>query len=123
MSGRAVEGADKFGRWRSPAWLEFVRSLVCRCGDPRCPTCSPWSATGSSRRVVAAHLRAGWSGVGVKPDDFLAYPLTDEVHRAFHGGGQPGAEWQLERVAESLRAGFARGVLVVCPGGRELDGR
>lgn len=104
---------DKLGRWRSSAWLDFVRRLRCACRDPRCPACSRLLEPDGSRRIVAAHLRTCQTGAGAKPDDFLAYPLTDAMHRLYHGGGQPGAEWQLERVAEALRAGFRRGVLVV----------
>lgn len=106
---------DRFGRWRSSEWLEFVRSLRCACRDPRCPACSRLLDLDGSRHIVAAHLRTCSTGTGAKPDDFLAYPLTDTVHKLYHSGGQPGAEWQLERVAEALRAGFRRGVLVVRP--------
>lgn len=100
---------DKAGRWRSREWRAFVRSLPCSCGDPRCSNCRPW--LGRPSPVIAAHLRTSATGLGIKPDDFLTYPLSDQIHKVYHNGGQPGPEWQLERVAETLREGLRRGVL------------
>jgi len=106
---RPSEGIDKFGLWRSRRWLEFVRSLPCSCRRHDCPNCSR-HALGEPTPVVAAHLRSH-GAMGVKPDDFLVYPLADAMHRRFHDTGQPSVEWQLDRVTEALRAGFDAGVL------------
>lgn len=103
---RIKEGMDK-GRWRSSAWREFVRSLPCSCADPRCGNCN---GSGNYSPVIAAHLR-NMSGMGGKPDDFLTYPLSDHIHKAFHSEGQPGVGWQLEQVTRALRAGLEKGVL------------
>lgn len=93
-------------RWQSAEWLKFVRSLPCRCGDPRCPPCSGERQD----RIVAAHLR-NRTGVGQKPHDFLVYPLSDTIHRIFHDKGQPDVAWQLERVTEVWHIAFDRGLL------------
>lgn len=101
-------------RWESPEWRAFVRSLPCSCRDPRCAYCNgvnslePWTGT----RVVAAHLRSH-AGMGQKPDDLLCFPLSDQIHQVFHSKGHPSVEWQLERVAQTLRLGFERNVLRV----------
>lgn len=109
-SGAIVASSfDRAARWRASAWRAFVRSLPCSCRDPRCRNCNPWK--GAPTRVVAAHFRTTSTGLSLKPDDFLIYPLSDQIHRVYHDGGQPGIEWQVERVAETLREGFRRGVL------------
>jgi hypothetical protein len=100
-------------RWQSPEWRAFVRSLPCSCRDPRCDNCSGVvSGVGREFRVVAAHLRSH-AGIGQKPDDTMCYPLSDQIHKLYHRVGHPSVEWQLERVAATLRAGFERNVLKV----------
>lgn len=101
-------------RWESPEWRAFVRSLPCSCRDPRCGHCNDLGLGFSSvaNPVVAAHLRSH-AGIGQKPCDFLCYPLSDQIHKVFHAHGHPSVEWQLERVAQTLRAGFERNVLKV----------
>lgn len=96
-------------RWESPEWRAFVRSLPCSCQDPRCGNCN---GRGPETRVVAAHLRS-YAGAGQKPCDFLCLPLSDQIHKLYHSVGHPSVEWQLERVASALRAGFERNVLKV----------
>ena len=94
-------------RWRNKKRLAFVRSLRCRCRDPRCPPCS---GTGSDR-IVAAHLRS-MSGAGIKPHDFVTYPLSQTIHTLFHNHGQNAVSWQLARVEEVWAEAFDRGVLL-----------
>jgi len=100
--------------WKSSEWREFVRSLPCRCDDPRCPNCSPYTAKGGPVRVEAAHLRSQ-TGVGQKPPDFMCYPLSSAIHAIYHREGHPGVAWQLARVQEVLSAAFERGALQFDP--------
>lgn len=102
---------DRAGRWRSDEWKAFVRRLQCRCEDPRCPSCGMREGSGPGG-VIAAHLRSN-AGMGIKPDDFLVYPLTNSIHTTFHNKEQPGVELQLQWVTHALRAGFQAGVLQV----------
>lgn len=101
------------GRWRSPDYLRWVRSLPCCCRTAGCPNCS---RTGPPSRVEAAHFRFGAAvGMGTKPDDLLAYPLSAIVHARFHAEGQPSPAWQVERVVETLRAAFRAGIIDLGP--------
>lgn len=100
----------KSGRWRSKAWLEWVRTLPCQCEDPRCPLCTRTC----NDRIVAAHLRYGPQvGMGIKPDDFLVYPLSNTIHEVFHREGQQSFGWQMERVIWVWREAIRQGILVV----------
>lgn len=104
-------------RWKNKDWLAFVRSLPCRCKDPRCPNCN---GSGLIDKVVAAHLRSN-TGIGRKPHDFLTYPLSDFIHRTFHYHGHPSVAWQLERVAEVWHVAFERGVLLFRPDFTDME--
>jgi hypothetical protein len=63
----------------NPKYLEWLRKQRCACGCGRGPPCD------------AAHLRAGSAkyekrhvGLGEKPDDMWALPLTHACHMAQH---------------------------------------
>ena len=55
---------DKYGRWRSPRWRRWVRSLSCACGELFCELCN---GTGVAR-IEAAHFRYPGCGMGLKPE-------------------------------------------------------
>lgn len=93
-------------RWDSPEWREFVRSLPCRCKDPRCPNCSG----GVPVRVICAHMRSQ-TGLGRKPHDLWTYPLSDKVHQVFHMRGQPSLAWQIQRIEEVWSVALTRGII------------
>jgi hypothetical protein len=99
-------------RWRSPGYLAYVRSLGCRCQDPRCPNCQ--HERGLARvPVQAAHLRMTGCGMGVKPDDFMVYPLSAAMHELFHRKGHPGDAWQMDRVIWTWREAFRDGIFCI----------
>jgi hypothetical protein len=116
---------DKHGRWRSDAYLRWVRTLRCSCGNSMCPVCNishgiSGGFSSFSTRTEAAHFRYGASvGMSMKPDDFMVYPLCSFVHRQFHTSGHPSASWQMERVVQTMRLAFQRGILALDSSPRE----
>jgi len=91
---------DRFGRWRSPRWRSWVRTLPCVCNG--------------SYQTIAAHFRYGSQvGTGAKPDDFLVYPVTHETHQRWHQTGQPSWAQQAEWVAGVWRMAARRGLLAI----------
>ena len=101
---------DKSGRWRSRAWLLWVRSLRCCCADARCPNCGMWSF--HLDMIEAAHWRHGASvGTGLKPDDFFSYPLTSTMHRRYHQAGQLPHKLQFRWVQFVWKQACSDGVL------------
>ena len=101
---------DRRGRWRSREWRRWVTQLPCSCGRADCSNCGP----GMAWPVEPAHLRYGSAtGLGMKPDDFLTYPLGAGQHRSFHNGGQPTQADQFAWVIETWRRAHQEGVLLV----------
>jgi hypothetical protein len=49
--------------------------------------------------------------MGLKPDDFLVYPLDDVTHQRWHAGGQPPFETQARWVASVWRRAAVLGVI------------
>jgi hypothetical protein len=72
---------------RSKKYLKFIRSQPCL-------------VTGQVINVVAHHVRIGFFGAGMKPNDSMCLPLTDEQHRLLHQMGEKsywervGIDWQ-----------------------------
>jgi len=89
--------AHKDTRFRSPAYLDFVRSLsCCVCGSPA---------------NAAHHLKGIWhaSGVGLKASDALSMPVCDGVgdtcHRRIHSEAH--LRWQQPIfLIETINAGL-----------------
>lgn len=106
---------DKLGRWRSPEFRRWVRTLPCSCGEQRCPRCTPWTLPPGAAGwpVVCAHWRFGAAvGVGAKPDDLLVHPVADAVHARWHATGHPSPELQAAAVSSTLELALRRRVLV-----------
>ena len=103
---------DAQGRFRSPDYLAWIRSLRCSCGGVLCGSCNSKNSTLPRGRIIAAHVRYGAAvGMGVKPDDFCVIPLDALVHQRFHDHGHPDLKWQVERLIQTWRMGFECHVL------------
>lgn len=86
------------GRWVSRRWLDFVREQPCVVSGLEGET------------IQAAHFRYPGCGMGVKPSDFMTYPLAAGVHDMFHRMGQPAHETQLNWVKATIRRAGALGL-------------
>ena len=95
---------DKTGRWRSPAYLEWVRTL---------PSCVRYyNAPDPTGSVVVAHMRYPGCGMGVKPADCLVYPCADSTHKYFHSQGHPELSKQMEWVMRVISLSVSSGLIV-----------
>lgn len=71
---RVVRKPDAW--FRSPKHLDAIR-------ERRCLVC------GTSKEVIAAHVRKGTDGAGgKKPSDYFTLPLCDYHHRVQHSAGE-----------------------------------
>ncbi len=64
---------------RSKKHLRFIASLPC-------------ITTGLEGSTQAAHIRSGFYGLGIKPDDSLVVPLSWQEHARQHSEGE-GVFW------------------------------
>lgn len=92
----------KLTRWESTGYLKFVRSQPC-------------VVTGTTEGVEAHHVIGhGYSGMALKTHDLMAFPLSNEAHRALHDGGWQ--QWerqhgsQLEHVMATINKAAGLGV-------------
>lgn len=94
--------------WRDPAYLAWIKQQPCVISGQ----------FASGRMPVDAHhlIGHGYSGVGTKAPDFLAFPLSREAHENLHHYGwerweaQHGSQWRF--VGQTLQRAFYDGVLV-----------
>jgi len=82
-------------RKRDPGYLRWLRAQRCACGCLQGPPCD------------ASHLRASShkygkpiTGVGIKPDDKWALPLTHAHHMAAHAWGDERGWWMAHGVPD-----------------------
>lgn len=98
---RARKPVKERGRQEDPAHLALIRKLPCL-------------VTGARERIEAAHVRMSDAamgkrnaGIGSKPSDCWAVPLSAEMHREQHADGNERWFWERHgvnplRVAERL---------------------
>jgi len=96
---KARRKAQKDHRFRSQAYLTFVRALPC-------------AMCGTTQGVIAHHLIGMWgmSGMGLKAPDSFVMPLCDgpgdTCHRLVHSHGHLRA-MQPDWMRQTIRAGLA----------------
>ena len=62
---------------RDRKYLDSLRDAAC------------WVCGLRDGTVVGAHIRAGFAGIGAKPDDDMALPLCHKCHALQHDIGEP----------------------------------